>query len=115
MMPMKDVAKFVFKTLEYAEDGDIIIPKMKTVKIKDLADVISNQQTITSPDVGEKIDELMIDEQESVHVKEYDDRYVLKINYRGNNKPFEYTSANAPAFTKEEIKKMVENFVKEYK
>ncbi|MDD5416931.1 MAG: polysaccharide biosynthesis protein [Candidatus Aenigmarchaeota archaeon] len=115
MMPMDEVAKFVFDSLTYAKDGDIIVPKMKVVKIKDLADVISDKQIITKPDIGEKLDEVLVDEQESVHTKEEDGRFVIRLDHKNGKIPFEYTSANAQSYTKEEVKKMVDEFIKEYR
>ena len=66
--------------------------------------------TVTGMRPGEKLHEALINKDESIHTKEYDDHYVIEPELFGitySDRIFEYTSENAKRLTKEEFLKLI--------
>jgi len=114
--------RFVIECIGRMSGGEIFIPKIPSMKITDLADVIAPQarRSITGIRPGEKINEILLTEEEARHAKEFDGYFVIEPEFtfwgRGalkGSKPlpegFMYTSDNNSRWLiKEDLKRMIE-------
>ncbi|RDU73716.1 UDP-N-acetylglucosamine 4,6-dehydratase (inverting) [Helicobacter aurati] len=71
--------RFVIKNLERMHGGEIFIPKIKSVRITDLAHAIAPKAsfTIIGKRAGEKLHEVMISEDDSHLSYEFDDFFII--------------------------------------
>lgn len=71
--------RFVIKNLERMHGGEIFIPKIKSIKITDLAHAIAPNATfkIIGKRAGEKLHEVMISEDDSHLSYEFDDFFII--------------------------------------
>lgn len=113
---------FVINSLEVMQGGEIFIPKIPSMRITDLAEVIAPEKKIKQIGIrpGEKLHEVMITEDESRHTKEFPAHYVVepefafwrKTNYQdGKSLPegFRYSSEiNTEWLSKEDLRKIVD-------
>lgn len=81
-----EAAEFVLKCIPLANEGEIFVPEMKTFNIKDLALKISKKYKIIGLRPGEKLDEILMSDEEKKKAKKIDgmwiihpDNYDLKI------------------------------------
>jgi UDP-N-acetylglucosamine 4,6-dehydratase/5-epimerase len=107
--------------------GEVFVPKLKSYKILDLAAAISDDSPVVFTGVrpGEKIDEEMISEDESLNTLEFKDFYIImpSSSYSEKNKfffmkryqkfkeikkAFSYRSNNNKFLSVKEIKKLIE-------
>jgi len=114
--------RFVVDCIDRMQGGEVFIPKVPSMKITDLAEVIapSVEREIVGIRPGEKVDEILLTEEEARHAKEFDDYFVVEPEYhfwRKDNleggKPlpegFRYTSDNNGWWlTEAELKRMLE-------
>lgn len=114
--------EFVINSAERMEGGEIFVPKIPSMKIMDLADVIAPdvKKEIIGIRSGEKLHEVLITKEESTHTKEHDDYYVIEPDFpfwpyqtdKGGKKlpkDFVYSSDNNTQWlTKEDLKKIIE-------
>lgn len=112
---------FVINRLEAMKGGEIFIPKISSMKLIDLAEVIAPQieQKITSIRPGEKLHEVLLAEEEARHAKEFNEFFIIEPEYPfwregnfSNGKPlaggFRYTSqTNNRWISKEEMKEIL--------
>lgn len=123
---LENSVKFVVQSLKVMHKGEIFIPKMPSVYIKDLINVlypnVSMKLTGTRP--GEKIDELLISKDESAQTVEYKDSYIIfpnntfvvskllkNSNLKNKLKNFEYSSRNNKKFlNQEKLKSFLKDF-----
>jgi len=112
---------FVVECLERMQGGEIFVPKIPSMKLMDLADAIAPEaeREISGIRPGEKLDEILLAEEEASHTREFEDHFVVEPedpfwNSRslngGKKLPagFRYTSDNnAQWLTSEEIQKMI--------
>ncbi len=115
-------ARFVIDCIDKMQGGEVFIPKIPSMKIMDLADVIAPEaeKRIVGIRPGEKINEILLTEEEAKHSKEFDNYFVTEPEYPfwgrydlKGAKPlpdgFRYTSDNNNwRLTVEEVKKMIE-------
>ncbi len=73
-----EAADFILNCLHIAKQGDIIIPKMKSYKIKELADKISKKQKIIGLRPGEKKEEILITTNELDSSIEHNNMWIIK-------------------------------------
>lgn len=113
--------RFVIDCIGRMKGGEIFIPKIPSMRITDLADVIAPkaEREIVGIRPGEKIHEVLLTEEEARHAKEFDTYFVVEPEFPfwdgshvedGMPLPegFRYTSnGNEWWLTKEELKKMV--------
>ena len=113
---------FVIDCIGMMRGGEIFIPKISSMKIIDLAEVIASgaKRKIIGVRPGEKLHEILLTEEEAKHTKEFNDYFVIepefpfwnKDNFRGSRTlpdRFRYTSdTNKKWITKEQIKKILE-------
>lgn len=69
---------FILECLSLADNGEIFVPKMKSYKIKDLADKISKNQKITGLRQGEKLEEILMTDDEKKLAKEKNNMWIIK-------------------------------------
>ena len=58
--------------------GEIFVPKMKSYKIKELANKISKKHKVIGLRQGEKMDEILISDVERDNAEEFPDMWVIK-------------------------------------
>lgn len=113
--------EFVIKSLERMEGGEIFIPKIPSMKIIDLAELVApgTKKEITGIRPGEKLHEDLLTKEEAKHSKEYEDYFVIEPEFSfwghkeergGKSLPdgFRYTSeTNAQWLSNEDFKKII--------
>lgn len=114
---------FVINCLELMKGREIFIPKIPSMKITDLVEVIAPEakRRIIGVRPGEKLHEILLTEEEAKHTKEFDNYFIIepehsfweKENFK-DGKPlpegFRYTSNNnQERITKEQLRKIVDN------
>lgn len=126
---LSDGVNYVLWTLNNAYGGEIIVPKLKSFKIVDLATAINStkKKTFVGIRSGEKIHEQMISKSDSYNTIEMKNCYAILNNenknlekyYKNNFKAkkvkegFEYSSDLNPDFMKIiDLKKLIKNYEK---
>lgn len=118
---IEEGVRFVIDCIERMKGGEIFIPKISSMKIIELADVIAPEakKKFIGIRPGEKINEILLTEEEARHAKDFDDYFIIepehsfwkKYNFKDGKllpKGFRYTSDNNDKWlTKEELSKMV--------
>jgi len=119
----EQAAHFIIDCIEKMKGGEIFVPKIPSVKIIDLAEVIapdSEKEIIIGIRPGEKINEILLTEEEAWHAKEFENYFIIEPEYSFWNKDnfkegksllpdFKYSSdGNNQWLTKEEMKIMLE-------
>jgi len=113
---------FVINSIEMMEGGEIFVPKIASMKIMDLAKLIAPECELKETGIrpGEKINEVLIMEDEARHTKEFDDFFIIEPEFHwwrednhigGKKLPdgFRYSSDNNPKwFTREEMERILE-------
>ena len=74
---VNEAVNFVLKSLTRANKGEIFVPKMKSFSIKQMANKISNKQKIIGLRQGEKINEILITNNEKKKAKEMNDAWII--------------------------------------
>tara|TARA_B110000305_G_C19415379_1_gene627706 strand:+ start:391 stop:1371 length:981 start_codon:yes stop_codon:yes gene_type:complete len=123
---LEGAVKFVIQSFENMDKGEIFVPKMPSVYIKDLIKAISPKMIIKISGIrpGEKIDEILISKDESAQTVELKNGYIIypnntfvisklskKIKQKKKLKDFEYNSKNNDNFLKA---KQIEKILKKY-
>ncbi|MDD5433508.1 MAG: UDP-N-acetylglucosamine 4,6-dehydratase (inverting) [Candidatus Pacebacteria bacterium] len=75
--------EFVIKSIERMQGGEIFVPKIPSMKIVDLANVIAPyaQKETIGIRSGEKMHETLITLEEAKHTREYDDYFVIEPEF----------------------------------
>ena len=82
-----EAVDFILQCLPIAKTGEIIIPKMKEYKISQLANEISKKHKIIGLRQGEKMEELLISEEEMKIAEEKKSMWIIKyFKYHSQNK-----------------------------
>lgn len=116
--------RFVIKCIGLMHGGEIFVPKIPSMKIADLAEVIAPaaKKKIIGIRPGEKIHEVLLTEEESSHAKEFDNCFVIEPEFNFWSKEnlkeakslpagFKYSSdKNDKWLDKEELKKLLDSF-----
>ncbi len=110
---LNQVAGFVLKSIEEMAGGEIFIPKMPSAHITEiLTAVIPGQHKIkyTGIKPGEKLHETLITKEESLKVKENDNRYIIDPEEVLSSESWEYRSDNNKKWLDyKAIRKMIED------
>jgi len=120
----EEAVRFIIKCIDMMKGGEIFIPKLPSIKVIDLIDVLAPEckKEIIGIRPGEKIHETLLTLEEARHACEFEDYFIvepefpfwkLHDNERGKELPegFEYTSGtNKWWLTKDELKKLLEDF-----
>ena len=72
-----EAVDYIIKCISLIDLGEIFVPKMKSYKIKDLASEISKKHKIIGLRQGEKIEEILITQDEKNNAKEKDNMWVI--------------------------------------
>jgi FlaA1/EpsC-like NDP-sugar epimerase len=75
---VSEATDFILKCLPLIKEGEIFVPKMNLYKIKDLADKISKKQKIIGLRRGEKIEEILLTQDEKSRAIEKKDFWMIK-------------------------------------
>lgn len=108
---LPQVARFLIKRCEEMEGGEIFVPKMRTLQMLKLAQMMSPDGKIKEIGIqeGEKLHECLITEEESQRVEECENHYVIKP-YRVNKDTFCYTSnMEKTMYSEYELKQLMES------
>jgi UDP-N-acetylglucosamine 4,6-dehydratase len=114
--------RFVIDCIGRMQGGEVFVPKIPSMKITELADAIAPaaKRKVTGIRPGEKVDEILLTEEEARHAREFDDYFVIEPEYpfwsrdslqggRPLPEGFRYTSDNNVQWlSKGELKGMVE-------
>ena len=73
-----EAVEFILKCIPLIDRGEIFVPKMKSYKIKELADKISKKQKNIGLRPGEKKEEILLTENEQKNAIERKDMWVIK-------------------------------------
>jgi UDP-N-acetylglucosamine 4,6-dehydratase len=73
-----EAVNFILNCLSLVNFGEIFVPKMKSHKIKKLADKISTKQKIIGLRKGEKLKEILLSDEEKRRAKENSDMWIIK-------------------------------------
>lgn len=108
---LEEVAQFVIDSLCKTKGKEIFIPKMKSCKIIDVAKAIAPKCKYKEIGIreSEKLHECLITEEESVHAKILEDKYIIDWDYY-NPIPFSYTSKDC-LMSKKELKEKIKEFI----
>lgn len=120
---LTDAVKFVIRSLNLMDKGEIFVPKMPSVYIKDLIKTVYPSCKFKKIGIrpGEKIDELLISENESSDAHEIKGGYVLiskktyfasklKKKLKKNKNLFEYNSRDNNQFlSRKQISELLKN------
>jgi len=115
--------RFVISCIERMKGGEVFVPKIPSMKIIDLAEVIapSAKRKIIGIRPGEKLNEVLLTEEEALHSKEFDTFFVIEPEYPfwhkenfQDGKPlpagFKYASdTNTEWLTKEKMAELLKN------
>lgn len=115
-------AQFVINSLSIMKGGEIFVPKIPSMKVTDLADVVAPgaKRKVTGIRPGEKLHEVLLTWDEARHSKEYDRHFIIEPEYKfwdatnhAGGKAladgFYYSSDSNRVWLKgEELKKMLE-------
>jgi UDP-N-acetylglucosamine 4,6-dehydratase len=75
--------RFVLRSLEVMEGGELFVPKIPSMKVTDLAAAIAPEceQRIIGIRPGEKLHEVLITSDDARHTVEFEDRYVIEPDF----------------------------------
>lgn len=121
-IPLEEGIRFVIKCIERMHGGEVFVPKVKSMRLLDLAQTVAPEAKVKIVGIrpGEKLHETLITEEEARRTRELDDAYVIipefpfwqEENWKeGKSVPadFSYRSdRNERTITKEEMKKMLD-------
>jgi len=118
----KQAVEFVIMCIDLMQGGEVFVPKLPSMKTIDLADVIAPgaEKQIVGVRPGEKIDEVLLTEEESRHTLEFETFYLIEPEHKfwnleqpdgSGGKPlpdgFRYTSRdNGWIMTKDELRSL---------
>ncbi len=76
---IEDGVRFVMRCIESMEGGEIFIPKIPSIKIMDLAEVMAPlaSKEVVGVRIGEKLHELLMASEESGRAREFPDCYIV--------------------------------------
>jgi UDP-N-acetylglucosamine 4,6-dehydratase (inverting) len=114
---------FIIECIERMKGAEIFVPKIPSMKIIDLAKAVAPQSKIKITGIrpGEKINEILLTEEEARYAKEFKNYFVIKAEYASWRKNhfkgdkslpqgFAYSSSdNDQWLTKQEFMKMLED------
>lgn len=121
-LTLEQGVRFVISCIDRMRGGEIFVPKITSMKLVDLADAIAPgaQKEVTGIRPGEKINEVLLTEEEACHTRDFEGHFVIEPQYPfwdssllngGKKLPegFRYTSdSNKHWLTGEELQEMIE-------
>ncbi len=79
-----EAVDFILKCILIMNKGEILVPKMKSYKLKDIAKNISKNQKIIGLRFGEKLNEILITKDEKNQAIEHKDMWIIEPNKKYN-------------------------------
>jgi len=75
--------RFVIECIDKMHGGEVFIPKIPSMKITDLADIIAPEaeREVIGIRPGEKVNEILLTEEEARHAQEFDDFFVIEPEF----------------------------------
>jgi UDP-N-acetylglucosamine 4,6-dehydratase len=72
--------RFVINCVERMQGGEVFVPKIPSMRITELADAIAPgaKRKVTGIRPGEKVDEILLTEEEARHAREFDGYFVIE-------------------------------------
>lgn len=111
LIRIQDAAEFILACLEYAEPGEIWIPRIKAASMIDVANTmighVSVGYKVIGPRPGEITHERMFSKEESLRVQQVNDHFVLLGQPVSNTCEFDYIS-NRNLMSGDELAKLLE-------
>jgi UDP-N-acetylglucosamine 4,6-dehydratase len=94
-LTLEQGVRFVIKCIELMQGGEVFVPKIPSMRVTDLADIIAPacKREIIGIRPGEKLHEMLISRDESRHTLEFDDMYIIQPLQPWWQKPI-YKAAN---------------------
>ena len=74
-----EAVNFLLNCLIIMKNGELFIPKMESFKVKELANKISKNHKIIGLRQGEKMDEILISDEEKKLAKEHDNMWIVRL------------------------------------
>ena len=74
---LKDAVQFVEKSLQRMKGGEIFVPKMRSYRLVGLANKISKKHKIIGIRQGEKIEEVLISDEEKLFSIDKKDMWII--------------------------------------
>lgn len=119
----ENAGQFVADSIGRMKGGEIFIPKIPSSKLIDIAEIIAPNLPMIETGIrpGEKLHEILLNKEESLHCVEYDDYYIIepefdflgKSVYKYANSQFEYTSdTNTDFLDKEKLRGLINDFIR---
>ncbi len=120
---------FVIRCIEQMHGGEVFVPKIPSMKVKDLAAAVAPEAEITYTGIrpGEKLHEVLISEDEARNTVEFDDMFIVQPSgttwfgrdweKSGKKLPDDYhysSNNNTEWLDLEGIKKMIAPFMESY-
>lgn len=112
--------RFVIDCIDRMHGGEVFVPKIPSMKVTELADAIAPEaeREIIGIRAGEKVDEILVTEEEARHTQEFDNYFVIEPEFPFRQVAFEsgksllsdfrYTSDNNSRWlTKDELDEIV--------
>ncbi len=120
---LEEGVRFVIRCIEFMKGGEVFVPKIPSMKIVDLAEVIAGgvKKKIIGIRPGEKLHEVLLTKEEARHAKEFNEFFIIEPEYpfwgkdnfeEGGSLPegFQYVSdKNNRWITKEQMRKILES------
>lgn len=111
VMTLDESVDLIIKAVEMAETGEILIPKLNSMRIKDVAEIYSEISgkpiSVIGIRPGEKIHEKLVCEAESLRARDIGSHYILESSIstvrRDSSDMFDYSS-NDDVLSKEELR-----------
>jgi UDP-N-acetylglucosamine 4,6-dehydratase len=110
LITIDQAVNFVIASITNMHGGEIFVPKLPSINIMKIAEIINPKAEIKIIGIrpGEKETEELIAKEESTNIIEYENYYIITTKDQGHA-PFQYDSQYNPwILSKDEIKKMVE-------
>lgn len=83
---MDEAMKFILGCLPYVERGEVFVPKMRTYKIKELANKMSKNHKTIGVRQGEKLEEILITDKEKKMSQETSKMWIIRPYQNGIRK-----------------------------
>ncbi len=128
-LSLEQGVRFVIRCIEQMEGGEVFVPKLPSMRVTDLAKAIAPDAEIEVIGIrpGEKLHEVLVNEDEARHSVELDDMFVIQpaqalwfgYAWQDKGKPlpdgFRYASnTNTEWLTVEQIREMIRPFEEAY-
>lgn len=114
MMTLDDSVDLILTALKEANTGETWIPKIKAMKIMDLANIFAKihhkQVVISGIRPGEKMHEALVSRSESIRTRDIGSHYIIRPSYTSDiqQEAFEYTSSQ-DVLTEELLEKFLQS------